>query len=163
MEIHAVFGISALLSFVSSGVLAALYVWPWLRKQPTEKALLVLVAPHMFFRFIGLSFLVPGVVSPSIPMSFAIPAAYGDMLAGLLAIVATLALTKRVSWAAWSVWAFNVLGAADLVNAGVQGQLAGMAPGSLGAAFFIPTAIVPPLLTTHALVFLLLVRPRAIA
>jgi hypothetical protein len=29
----------------------------------------------------------------------------------------------------------------------------------LGAAFFIPTALVPPLLITHDLIFWLLVRP----
>jgi len=33
-------------------------------------------------------------------------------------------------------------------------------PRMLGAAFFIPTAIVPPLLITHGLIFWLLVRPR---
>jgi hypothetical protein len=33
-------------------------------------------------------------------------------------------------------------------------------PGAFGAAFFIPTAVVPPLLVTHALIFLILVRPR---
>ena len=49
----------------------------------------------MFFRFIGLSFLVPGVVSPSLPAGFAIPAAYGDFIAGILAIVATIALVNR--------------------------------------------------------------------
>jgi hypothetical protein len=31
-------------------------------------------------------------------------------------------------------------------------------PGSLGAAFFLPTAIVPPLLITHVLMFWLLLR-----
>jgi hypothetical protein len=30
----------------------------------------------------------------------------------------------------------------------------------LGAAFFIPTAVVPPLLVTHFLIFQLLVRPK---
>ena len=29
---------------------------------------------------------------------------------------------------------------------------------SVGAAFFLPTAIVPPLLVTHALIFLILIR-----
>jgi hypothetical protein len=160
MDIRAIFGLSALLSLVSSAVVATLYLWPFLRVKERESALAVLVAPHMFFRFIGLSFLVPGVVSPSLPAGFAVPAAYGDMVAGLLAIVATIALSKRAHWAIPAVWLFNVWGAADLVFAGLQGARTNMDPEALGAAFFIPTAIVPPLLITHALVFLLLVQPR---
>jgi hypothetical protein len=39
------------------------------------------------------------------------------------------------------------------------GAVIGIEPGAFGAAFFIPTAIVPPLLVTHALVFRLLLRP----
>jgi hypothetical protein len=41
--------------------------------------------------------LVPGVVSPLLPLGFAIPAAYGDFIAGILAIVATIALVNRTS------------------------------------------------------------------
>src|SRR5262245_6350975 len=160
MDIYAVFGLSVLLSLVSSGVVATLYLWPFLRVMDRESSLVVLVAPHMFFRFIGLSFLAPGVVSPSLPADFAVPAAYGDMVAGLLAIIATVVLSKRAHWAIPAVWVFNVLGAADLVFAFVQGIRINIDPGALGAAFFIPTAIVPRLLITHALVFLLLVRSR---
>jgi hypothetical protein len=42
--------------------------------------------PHMFLRFIGMSFFVPGVVSESLPKMWAAPAGYGDLLAGILAI-----------------------------------------------------------------------------
>jgi hypothetical protein len=154
----ALFGISALMSLVSSFVVANLFVWPRLRIMDQAQALLPLVAPHMFLRFIGLSFLVPGVVSPSLPAAFAVPAAYGDFVAGILAIIATAALSKRVSWAIAAVWLFNIWGAVDLLFAFFQGPRAQIDPGALGAAFFIPTAIVPPLLVTHALIFLLLVR-----
>jgi hypothetical protein len=34
-------------------------------------------------------------------------------------------------------------------------------PGALGAAFFIPTVLVPPLLIIHGLIFRLLLRPAA--
>jgi hypothetical protein len=89
-----IFGISVLMSFVSSGVAAKLHVWPRLRVMEQDRALALLVTPHMFLRFIGLSFLVPGVVSPSLPAAFAIPAGYGDLVAGILAIVATLTLVN---------------------------------------------------------------------
>jgi hypothetical protein len=161
MNVQAIFGVSALLSLISSCVLAYLYLWPRLRRVNREDALAVLAAPHMFLRFIGLSFLVPGVVSPTLPGNFAVPAAYGDLVAGVLAIVATIALFKRAAWAIAAAWIFNLWGAADLIFAGVQGALSKMDAGALGAAFYIPTAIVPPLLVTHALGFLLLIQPVA--
>jgi hypothetical protein len=160
MDVNALFGLSALMSLVASIVAARLYVWPRLRSMDRYRALALSISPHLFFPFIGLTFLVPGVVSPSLPSAFAVPAAYGDLVAGVLAIVAILALTRRASWAPALVWAFNVWGAADFLFAGFQGQRLQIDPGAFGAAFFIPTAVVPPLLVTHALIFLILVRPR---
>jgi hypothetical protein len=162
MDVRAIFGIDMLMSSVSSVVAGMVYVWPQLRKIETERALAVLVTPHLFLRFIGLSFLVPGVVSPGLPAAFAVPAAYGDFFAGLLAIIATVALARRAAAARALVWLFNVWGAADLVFAGYQGRQVQLAPGALGAAFFIITVLVPPLLVTHALIFGLLVRPKPV-
>lgn len=59
-----------------------------------------------------------------------------------------------------AAWVFNVVGAGDLLYAFYRGARVRLDPGSLGAAFYIVTAIVPPLLVTHALVFALLIRPR---
>jgi hypothetical protein len=156
MDIKLIFGISVLSSLTSSAIIAALYLWPWLQKKDRGTALTVLVAPHMFLRFIGLSFLVPGVVSPLLSHSFAAPAAYGDFIAGLLAILATVALKKRASWAMGAVWVFNLWGTADLFFAFYSAARAGLHPGMFGAAFYIPTAIVPPVLMTHFLIFGLL-------
>jgi hypothetical protein len=158
MNVRLVFGISVLLNFVSSGVIARLYLWPRLRAMNREDALVLLVAPHLFLRFIGLSFLVPGVVSPSLPAAFAAPAAYGDMVAGILAIISMVGLARRASWAVPLVWVFNVWGAADLLFAFYQGPRLEIEAGAFGAAFFIPTTIVPVLLVTHFLIFRLLVR-----
>lgn len=71
------------------------------------------VAPAAHIRFIGLSFLVPGVVSPSLPPAFAAPAAYGDLVAALLAVAASIALSARLPLAMLLVWLFNVWGTAD--------------------------------------------------
>jgi len=116
MDPRALFGISILGSFVSSVVITKLYVWPWLRSMNRDDSLIRLVAPHMFLRFIGLSFIVPGVVSGRLPSAFAIPAAWGDFVAGVLAIIATIAISKRAKWAVVVVWLFNVWGAADLLS-----------------------------------------------
>ena len=152
MDPRIIFGASVLMSFVSSAVIAKLFVWPRLRNMNQYDSLTRLVAPHMFLRFVGLSFLVPGVVfSP--PAAFAVPAAYGDFVAGILAIIATVALSRRATWAIVVVWLFNIWGAADLLFAFYQGARVQLDPGTLGAAYFIVTAIVPPLLVTHGLIF----------
>jgi hypothetical protein len=117
----------------------------------------------MFLRFIGLSFLVPGVVDSSLPAAFAVPAAYGDFVAGVLAIIATVGLARRATWAVAAVWLFNTWGAADLLFAFYQGAMLRLDPGALGAAFFIVTAVVPPLLVTHALAFRVLIFKRGAA
>jgi hypothetical protein len=160
MDIQALFGLSILMSFVAFGLVTKLYIWPRLRLLERDDALVPLVVPHAF-RFVGLSFLVPGVVSPLLPSAFAAPAAYGDLAAAILAVVAAIALSRRWFLATSLVWLFNVWGTADLLFAFYRGLLgANLDPRMLGAAFFIPTAIVPPLLITHGLIFRLLVRAR---
>jgi len=160
MTTAALFGLSILMNFVASGILTKLYILPRLRVMNREEALLPLVAPHMF-RFVGLSFLVPGVVSTALSTDFARPAAYGDLAAALLAVIAVLALSARASWALPIVWIFNLWGTIDLLYAIYQGQIGvRIDPGSLGAAFYIPTVVVPPLLVTHGLIFWLLLRRR---
>jgi hypothetical protein len=104
----AVFGISVFGSLLSSTVVTTLFFLPWLRTRVRKEALLWLVAPHMFFRFIGLSFLIPGAVSASLPKAWAVPAGYGDLVAGLLAILAVVGLARTASWAIAAVWIFNV-------------------------------------------------------
>jgi len=135
MNPRTIFGISVLMSLLSSVVVAIVFVWPWLWTTTHEQALLWLVAPHMFLRFIGLSFLVPGVVSESLPKAWAVPAGYGDFVAGILAIIATVALARGAAWAIASVWIFNIWGAADLLYAFYQGARVQLKPGALGAGF----------------------------
>jgi hypothetical protein len=160
LAIQALFGLSVLMSFVAFGLVTKLYIWPRLRILERDDALIPLVVPHTF-RFIGLSFLVPGVVSPSLPSAIAVPAAYGDLVAAILAVAASTALSSRASFATVLVWLFNVWGAADLLFAFYQGQFGVQLDARmLGAAFFIPTAVVPPLLITHGLIFWLLVRQK---
>jgi hypothetical protein len=52
----------------------------------------------------------------------------------------------------------RVWGFADLVFAFYKGARVNLEPGALGAGFYIVTAIVPPLLVSHALIFELLMR-----
>jgi hypothetical protein len=148
-----VFGLSITMSLFGWIMLAWLYVWPRLSRMDRTDALAILVAPHMLLRFVGLSFLVPGVVSSDLPAAFAVPAAYGDLASGILAIIATINLARRTSWAVTTVWVFNVVGAADLLFAFYQGARLRIDPGALGASYFIVTWLVPALIVTHALAF----------
>jgi hypothetical protein len=152
MNLDPIFGLNILGSVVAFGLLARLYLWPQLRRLPREDALALLIVPHTF-RFVGLSFLEQGVVSPSLPTAFAVSAAYGDLAAALLAIGAVIALTRRASFAIPLVWVFNLWGTTDLVLAFYRGFANGLDAGSLGAAYYIPTFVVPGLLVLHALVF----------
>src|ERR1700734_1594056 len=81
-------------SFIAWGNVTARYIWPRLRLLQRSEALQPLLILHSF-RFIGLAFLVPGVVSPDLPSSFAHSAAYGDIMAAILALLSLLALPTR--------------------------------------------------------------------
>ena len=52
-----------------------------------------------------------------------------------------------------AAWIFNLWGFADIFNAFYQANHAGLLVGQLGAAFFLPTLVVPLLLITQGLAF----------
>jgi len=149
------FAASIALSIIAWGAVTAFYFWPELRSRPRTEGLRPLLLLHAF-RFVGLAFLVPGVVSPELPAAWARPAAYGDLVAALFALLALAGLKSRLGFPL--VWVFNLWGTADLLHAFYQGNAVGLDPGHLGAAYFILTVLVPLLLVTHALVFWLLLR-----
>src|SRR5262245_5418867 len=155
MPAQALFGISVAFGFIAWGIVAAQYFWPLLRTQARQAALRSLLLLHSF-RSIGLAFLVKGGVAPELPAACAVPAAYGDLSAALLALVALAALRSGVGIPL--VWAFNLWDTADLIYAFYQGNASGLVPGMLQATYFIPTFIVPLLPIPHVPVFLILVR-----
>jgi hypothetical protein len=151
----ALYGISIAFGLVAWGLVAAWYIWPELRRRPRADALRPLLLLHCF-RFVGLAFLVPGVVSPDLQPAFALPAAYGDLVAAILALVALAGLQSRLGIAL--VWIFNLWGSADLFYAFYQGNIVELEPGQLGAAYFVVTVVVPLLFVTHGLAFMLLFK-----
>ena len=148
---------SLILGVIAYGLIAKWYLIPVLERHSQSAALQPLILLHCF-RYLGLAFLLPGVIAAHISPTFAVPAAYGDLAAALLAFVAVLALRYRWSFAMQSVWVFNVVGTLDLLNALMQGVFH-IHAGQLGGAYIIPSLIVPALLVSHYLVFRLLVRP----
>jgi hypothetical protein len=140
------------------GIVATRYIWPKLRLLQRAEALRPLLVLHSF-RFVGLAFLVPGVVSPDLPSAFAHSAAYGDIVAATLALLSLASLPRGAGVVI--AWIFNLWGSADILDAFYQANDAGLKAGQLGAAYFIPTLVVPLLLITHGLVFRILLQHRS--
>ena len=151
------------LGYLTWALLIATYVWPRLRAMDRVEAHRA-IATFNSFRFFGLVFLLPGFVGPNLPQGFAAPTAYGDLATAVLAILALL--TVRVRYLFWPlVWAFNLLGLADLVMAtlhAVRTDLPSVA-GQLGAGYAIPMLYVPALFWAHLLALWLLLRPARTA
>ena len=107
-----------------------------------------------------MAFLLPGFVGPDLPRGFATTVAYGDLATALLALLALLTVRVRVLF--WPlVWAFNLVGLADLVIDTARAISANVpsVAGQLGAGYAIPMLYVPALFWTHILAFWLLLRP----
>ena len=155
MDTLAIFGLQLVLSLIVYALIAKWYVSPWLAEKSIQFALIILIFPHAF-RHVGLTFLVPGVVGSSLPISFANMAAYGDLISGLLAIVVLVTLRKNWNLALPLAWLFNIVGTMDLLNALSHAD----AVPHLGATWFIPTFFVPLLLVTHVMIFARLIRVK---
>src|SRR6516162_9225394 len=136
MQTQFAFFASIAFSLIAWGMVAARYIWPELRTRQRAEALRPLLILHSF-RFIGLAFLVPGVVSHDLPSVFAQSAAYGDIIAAILALLALILLPS--AFGVVIAWIFNLWGTADLFNAFYRANHAGLLAGQLGAAFFLPT------------------------
>jgi hypothetical protein len=154
------FAVEILGSLVVFTLVARWYWAPRLSRLTLADALTPLLLLHVA-RTVGLTMLVPGVVDPKLPGDFAVPAAYGDLLAAALALLSIAALRARWSLAPIVVWVFSVEGIGDLLNDFAQGGRIDLPHFSLGATWYIFTVLVPALLVTHVMIVTILVRPRS--
>src|ERR1700751_4449686 len=105
MSTETIFQIQLVLGYVAWLLCFGVYVLPWLSSRGRVQAHRAIATLHSF-RFFGLVFLIPGLVGPNLPASFATFAAYGDFATGVLALLALL--TVRVRPLFWLfVGAFN--------------------------------------------------------
>jgi len=153
------FAVSSAFGLAVWGAVAWHYIWPALRERPSSENLKPILLLHGF-RFLGLAFVLPGIVSPELPAVFAQPVAYGDFISAILALLALATLRTRTGTAL--TWVFNIFGTADLLFAFYLGGRISLpeTPGLLGAGYFILAAYVPLLLITHGLAFRILLRPQ---
>ena len=161
MSTETVFRVHLILGYVAWLLCFSAYIWPWLRSMERDDALRAIATLHSF-RFFGLVFLIPGVVSPDLPADFAAFAAYGDFAAGILAILALLTFRIRPLFLAFTV-AFNLVGIIDLLDNYYRATMINLPAqaGEFGATYAIPIIYVPILMITHVVAFYLLLRSRS--
>ena len=135
-------------------IAAKIYVLPRLKELKPRVVLLPILLLHGL-RHLGLMFLAQGATYPGMPVEFAWPAAFGDLLAAVLAVLAIPAVATGSSAARMLVLAFNVEGTVDLIAAIVRANIYRVAP-HMGPAYWIPAFWVPALLVTHYVTFLVL-------
>jgi hypothetical protein len=159
MKPETIFQMQLVLGYVAWLIVFDMYVRPWLRAMDWLSAQRAIAAVHSF-RFLGLVFILPGVVG-ALPAGFARFAAYGDFAAGVLAIIALLTVRIRPLFTVFVV-AFNVVGAADILIDYYHAIAAGLpaVAGQLAAAYWIPILYVPVLMITHVIALYLLLRPQ---
>jgi hypothetical protein len=158
MSAATIFQIHLVVGYVPWLLCFGAYIWPRLKSMDQVEAQRAIATLHSF-RFFGLVFVVPGVVGPNLPAGFAVFAAYGDFVTGVLAMLALL--TMRIRPLFWSfIVAFNLVGAADIIIDYYHGNQLGLPAlaGELGATYVIPIVYVPLLMITHVVAFNLLVR-----
>src|SRR5499427_8984442 len=133
MSPETLFRIHLVLGYVAWLLCFSAYIWPRLKAMDAVEAQRAIATLHSF-RFFGLVFIVPGVVSPDLPTSFAAFAAYWDFATGILAMLALL--TVRIRPLFWLfVVAFNAIGLLDIILDYIHAVQLGLAEqaGNLGA------------------------------
>ena len=158
MSPQIIFLLHLVLGYVAWLLCFGVYVLPRLKSMDRVDAHRAIATLHSF-RFFGLVFILPGVVGPNLPASFATFAAYWDFATGILAMLALLTVrTRPLFWA--FVVAFNLVGTIDLVLNYYHATKVGLPAlaGQLGVTYAIPIIYVPLLMITHITAFYLLIR-----
>jgi hypothetical protein len=161
MSPETIFQLHLVLGYVAWLLCFGIYVFPRLNAMNRVDAQRAIATLHSF-RFFGLVFILPGVVGPNLPASFAGFSAYWDLATGVLAMLALL--TVRIRPLFWLfVVAFNLVGTTDLILDYYHAVRIGLPAiaGQFGATYAIPVIYVPALMITHALAFYLLLRPQS--
>lgn len=152
------FGIQFTVTLVAYALIARWYLAPRLSRLPVELALVPLLWVYVF-RVVGGTILAPGAVGPGVPTEFREMIGYGDMVTGLLALLAIIALHVRLSRAIALVWVFIVVGTIDTVNAIIRSLRFSVFTYPLGVNWVIVTLYVPALVVTSVMIFMLLLGP----
>jgi hypothetical protein len=157
-QIH--FFISYAVAFIVFSLVAKWYIWPSIKNRAAKDALPPLLL-YACLRVNGLMFLMPGLVSPELPKSFAVPTAYGDLTAALLALVALACVRYENRAAATMLWLFNIVGLLDLIYANISTFKDHVDPTYLGVSYYLAAINVPAMVVVHIIIFAYLLRGSA--
>jgi len=152
-----ILGVQSTIGLVVYTLIFFWYVQPRLSKLPFEKAVLPLLLLHVF-RFAGFALLVVGQIDPSLPRPVMSAIAYGDLLAGISALMAAIALRGRSSLAMPLIWLFTFIGVADIVNVGRIAISIDLFNHDIGTMWFVSILFFPTLLIAHIYIFHRLVK-----
>lgn len=152
---HVHFFISYATAFIVFSLIAKWYLWPAIRDRDPVTALSPLLL-YACLRVNGLMFLMPGLVTTDLPRNFAVPTAYGDLTAVILALLSLWALRKGLRSAMALVWVFNVVGIMDLVYANIATFTEHVDPAQLGASYYLAVLNVPAMIVVHITIFIYL-------
>src|SRR4029434_5674207 len=86
-----------------------LYVWPLIPRFRPQQILLPILLLHST-RHLGMMFLTRGATYPGLPLEFAYPAAFGDLITAVFAFVAIPLVLCGARLAKSVVWIFNIFG-----------------------------------------------------
>jgi hypothetical protein len=137
-------------------VAARLYLLPLVPRVRPQVILVPILLLHSM-RHLGLMFLTRGATFPGMPLQFAYPAAFGDLITAVLAFAAIPFVLRGSTLAKPAVWIFNIFGTLDLLAAITFATIYNV-PVAMGPAYWIPAFWVPLLLVTHYVTFVLLRR-----
>src|SRR6266571_9455869 len=157
MEPIVLFGIQFTFCLIAYALIGWWYVAPRLTALPREVALAPLLWVHAF-RIVGGAILAPGSVDSAVPAEFRTMIGYGDMVTAVLALLAIVALRRRMPLAIPLVWLTLAVGTLDTVNAIIQSMRFSVFTHALGVNWLIVTIYVPALLVSSVLIFLQLRR-----
>jgi hypothetical protein len=148
--------VNLLFSTLVFWIAARIYIFPRLSELEPRTVLLPILILHSL-RHLGLMFLSPGATYVGIPLEFAYPAAFGDLLAAVLAVIAIPLVARNWPRNRALLWVFNILGSLDLIAATTLATIY-EAPAFMGPAYWIPAFWVPALLVTHYIIFIILLK-----
>ena len=86
--------VNLLFSTIVFAIAAKLYLIPMLPRLEPRAVVLPILLLHAL-RHLGLMFLAPGAVFAGMPAQFAYPAAIGDLIAAVLALIALCSVVRR--------------------------------------------------------------------
>ena len=155
---HVHFFISYAVAFIAFGLIGKWYIWPAVRDR--NLAVLSPLLLYACLRVNGLMFLMPGLVSPELPAAFAVPTAYGDLTAVVLALIALWAVHRGLAAAVPIVWVFNIVGVTDLIYANIATFTEHVDPAQLGAAYYLAVLNVPAMIVVHIIIFVYLLKRK---